>query len=331
MLNRTAAKVILGTDEAGYGPTLGPLLVAASGWRVPAGIRSCELYQRLAAAVLPELPKGAKNDPLEKVVVADSKRLYHSGGTLALLERGVLAVLSVLGEFPTSWRRLCARFDTTCQEELEQAPWFAGYDRPLPAAIDCDAVAAAARLLQATCRELAIEPVVLAGRLIPASLFNRLLDRYTSKGELLSRATLELACAAVDRLEETNEVEITCDRHGGRKRYAALVADCFDTALVRSSEENGAVSRYEARRGGRRISIAFQTTGESHLATALASMACKYLRELAMEAFNAFWVNHVPGIPVTAGYPQDARRFLAAIEPARERLNIADSLLRRRK
>ena len=38
-------------------------------------------------------------------------------------------------------------------------------------------------------------------------------------------------------------------------------------------------------------------------------MTSKYLRELAMKAFNAFWCDRVPGLPPTAGYPTDAKRF----------------------
>ena len=52
-------------------------------------------------------------------------------------------------------------------------------------------------------------------------------------------------------------------------------------------------------------------------------MASKYLRELAMRAFNDFWCTRVPGLAPTAGYPRDARRFKTAIEPlqrAAERL-----------
>ena len=56
-------------------------------------------------------------------------------------------------------------------------------------------------------------------------------------------------------------------------------------------------------------------------------MASKYLRELAMEAFNAFWSARVPGLAPTAGYPQDAPRFKQQIADAQNRLDIADRIL----
>ena len=40
-------------------------------------------------------------------------------------------------------------------------------------------------------------------------------------------------------------------------------------------------------------------------------MTSKYLRELAMRAFNDFWCGRVPDLAPTAGYPGDARRFHA--------------------
>ena len=60
------------------------------------------------------------------------------------------------------------------------------------------------------------------------------------------------------------------------------------------------------------------------LCVALASMISKYLRELLMAEFNEFWQKHLPGLTPTAGYPGDAVRFFADIEPVRRRLNVAD-------
>ena len=84
---------------------------------------------------------------------------------------------------------------------------------------------------------------------------------------------------------------------------------------------------YEVRHGGRRIEFRFQPKGERHLPTALASMTAKYLRELAMRPFNAFWQRHIPDLKATAGYPTDAHRFFSDIRPARRRLKIADHVL----
>jgi hypothetical protein len=56
-------------------------------------------------------------------------------------------------------------------------------------------------------------------------------------------------------------------------------------------------------------------------------MTSKYLRELAMRAFNDFWCTRVPGLEPTAGYPGDSRRFKRAIEPLQAAMGIADQLV----
>ena len=64
--------------------------------------------------------------------------------------------------------------------------------------------------------------------------------------------------------------------------------------------------------------IAFSTS------VALASMISKYVRELLMREFNRYWLAHVPGLKPTAGYPQDAVRYIDAIRPALLKLGIAE-------
>jgi hypothetical protein len=68
----------------------------------------------------------------------------------------------------------------------------------------------------------------------------------------------------------------------------------------------------------------FSVAGERALPTALASMFSKYLRELAMRAFNEFWQGRVDQLRPTAGYPTDARRFKQAILPVQKSLGIQD-------
>ena len=64
---------------------------------------------------------------------------------------------------------------------------------------------------------------------------------------------------------------------------------------------------------------------------ALASMVSKYVRELLMREFNAFWQRHLPELKPTAGYPGDAARFFEAIQPVLQRLSISEERIWRRK
>jgi ribonuclease HII len=97
-------------------------------------------------------------------------------------------------------------------------------------------------------------------------------------------------------------------------------------------EEGPLRSRYRVEGLGRELHLTFEPRADAaHPAVALASMVSKYLRELLMREFNAFWQAHVPGLLPTAGYPGDAGRFLAAIRPAAARLGIPEAALWRRK
>ena len=87
---------LIGTDEAGYGPNFGPLVISASVWHVPDGVRGDDLFRRLNRIIAGSL-KQAQELPQPCMVVADSKILYNSGGDLRHLERGLWAAWTLLG------------------------------------------------------------------------------------------------------------------------------------------------------------------------------------------------------------------------------------------
>ena len=82
----------------------------------------------------------------------------------------------------------------------------------------------------------------------------------------------------------------------------------------------------------RDLRLTFQPRADSeHFCVALASMAAKYLRERLMEEFNRYWLAQVPGLKPTAGYPNDAVRFMEAIRPAAQKLGMAEDAIWRRR
>jgi hypothetical protein len=101
-------------------------------------------------------------------------------------------------------------------------------------------------------------------------------------------------------------------------RYAALVSRSFAAPLVRVVAETPRWSAYHV--AGAACRVEFAVGGESRLPVAVASMTAKYVRELAMRAFNAWWCGRAPGLAATAGYPLDAARWrrdaAAAVEAA---------------
>jgi hypothetical protein len=118
-------------------------------------------------------------------------------------------------------------------------------------------------------------------------------------------------------------VHVLVDKHGGRNHYADLLQQAFPTGMVMIQAEGPARSQYEVYGLGRQVRLAFEPRADSdHFCVALASMISKYLRELLMLEFNAFWQSHVPGLKATAGYPLDAARFWQEIAPAARHLGL---------
>ena len=118
-----------------------------------------------------------------------------------------------------------------------------------------------------------------------------------------------------------------CDKHGGRNYYTALLQHHFSEHWIEPVFESHAESRYEWGPPEARVRVTFRMNGERFLPTALASMTAKYLRELAMRAFNEFWCARVPDLRPTAGYPMDSHRFRKAIAAAQRELGIDDHVL----
>ena len=65
-----------------------------------------------------------------------------------------------------------------------------------------------------------------------------------------------------------------------------------------------------------------------HAPVALASVLAKTVRELFMESLNTWFAEQVPGVRPTAGYPQDARRFLEDVASVLDRAAPRSQLVR---
>ena len=320
---------LIGTDEAGYGPNLGPLVISATLWEVADSVGVEDLYQLLGEVIVPT-PGRAADRSTTRVAMADSKTLYKPGKGLKHLERGVLAALAVLDRRPITW---CQLWDALAPESvgsLRSIRWYADYDTTVPLEADAAEREPLARSLAAGFAAAGVRLIDVRSRAVFPQEFNQLVEHHGSKGAALSHATLDLTAGLVVPLK-SGPISIVCDKHGGRNRYSHLLAEHFPEWLIEIYGESRAKSVYRFGPTDRRVEIRFQSKAESCLPAALASMASKYLRELAMKALNTFWCRRVDGLHPTAGYPQDAKRFRTAIAQTQVDLEIDDSVLWRRK
>jgi hypothetical protein len=319
---------LVGTDEAGYGPNLGPLVISATVWEVPDGVDRDNLFERLAHVIAPD--KGTRKAGDTRIVMADSKKLYAPDKGLRHLERGLWAAFALLGRRPRTWRDVWHALAPEALDVMPVIPWYSDYDGPAPAACNGEEVDELAGPLRDGFAAAGVRLVDVRSRAVFAHQFNELVERHDSKGAVLSRQTLSLAADMIRTLPDA-PISLVCDKHGGRNRYRDLLQEHFPDGFVEVHGEGPRQSVYWFGPPERRVEVCFRVKAEACLPAALASMASKYLRELAMQAFNAFWRRHLPGVLPTAGYPQDAKRFRADVAETQRRLKISDHVLWRSK
>lgn len=308
--------VIAGIDEVGYGPSLGPLVVASYAFRTARP--DLDLWRALDSAVT-RRPDG------NRLPVDDSKELYAPARGIGTLEPTALAFLAVLPDLPgRTFLGLANRL--SIDESAVQAPWYDD-DFSLPVG-NVDVGADASRLWDAL-SAAGLAPLSCRAAWVEPAEFNRALRLGRNKAALL----FDRACALVKAILATapgDDVAIAIGKQGGRRMYLPGLVREFGSVWV--LEETPATSRYEFRQGGRRVRLSFLRDGEERdFSIALASVIGKYLREGAMRLFNNYWRRHRGDLRGTSGYGTDGRRFFRDIEPELARLEIdRESVVRTR-
>jgi ribonuclease HII len=316
---------VIGIDEAGYGPNLGPFVMTAVACRVPDSLVDANLWQLLRGAVRSSREEDAR------LLVDDSKVVYSTARGLLGLERGVLATLWGSNGTATTLRHL---IDWACPDDrtdLHGERWYTG-THPVPVHVEAADLAEHRARFEQACVGADVGGWLVQSMVVCTPRFNLVLDANGSKGAVLGHALTTLLRAMYERLPRSQGLYCLIDKHGGRNAYAAMIQHALPGGMVVARQEGMACSAYRVLGLGREVELTFQPRADTeHFCVALASMASKYLRELLMLEFNRFWQEQVPGLKPTAGYPGDATRFLEAIRPAAERLGITEAALWRRK
>lgn len=310
----TPATVVAGIDEAGYGPLLGPLVVAAASYVLEPGADE--------AAVHGLVEDSESWDTL--LPTADSKRLYHSGGSLARLELSALGhMLLARGELPGHVAAFLDGAVGCDPAEFEELPWYAGrlLDTPLPRVAE-------ARLVEqraAAHRDWLAERGARVGSLhiapVPVPRFNRHATAAGTKAATLFAATSRLVEALVAAHPDAPLV-IHVDRQGGRIHYAEALSQAFPFVALTTQDESRERSVYSLDWPGRppvRLEVSVKAD-DRRAPVALASVLAKTTREVCMGVLNDWFVERAarrdadaPLAP-TAGYGRDAQRYLLEVD-----------------
>ncbi len=315
---------LMGIDEAGYGPNLGPLVQSLVSLSGPDDMD--DLNQKMKSIVR---RAGEKED--SRLLMDDSKKVYEGAHGFARLEANVLALIApelmlpcTLGEFLKK-----VTFDE-CRAELLREFWF-DLTLSLPCEASFQRILLDSEQFHKNLKKNKITLGPLRSVITPTPRFNSLLDKWGNKSTILADGVISLLQAGRD-LSSKEPLTVYIDKLGGRNYYAAMISSAFADGWVIAEREGPEICSYKIIGLNKDIRLIFQTRADGiHPVVGAASMLAKYLREIFMRQFNSWWRQHIPDLKPTAGYPADAARFMTHIRGKARSLGFADSSIWRRK
>ena len=308
---------VIGMDEAGYGPNLGPLVVSATVWEVPGAPKRTDFWTEFEGLIVQHAARTSV-----EIQIADSKAVHDPAKGVGPLERGALAAWTMLDGLPTTlmdwWSKVALHpLHTAVANRSCVEPWFVYADLNLPQQVTKGEILELSQLWAKRCADRKIHLRAIRSDIVLTRRFNDLTTQHDNKGLALSGISMKLLQDVLP-ITAGQPTLVWCDKHGGRNRYDELLQEIAGEEFIVRLEEGPEKSRYRIGQ----TEICFQTKAEAHLPVALASMVCKYFRESTMELFNRFWQRHQPELKSTKGYPQDAKRFKQDIAKTQTRLGI---------
>jgi ribonuclease HII len=302
--------IIVGVDENGLGPLLGPLVTTAV---------SLEL-----ARYRPE-----HHANVGRALGIDDSKATAGFGQMALAEGLALALVEALtGVLPTD---IDALFDallldapdalrTPCPSGSRPQCWSVSIALPCFGG-DLEAGREALRKLH----KAGLKPLHLRSAIACTGSLNTRLRKGQSRVEVDLELMERLVIDA--RAHVAGELRAICGMVGGIRNYIAKMRH-LPRLGVRAARAHAPTLAYEVQGVGH---VRFEIDADAnHLPVALASMVGKYVRELAMERQNRFYRKHDASLDEVSGYHDPVtQRFVVASTALRSSLGIDDACFRR--
>ena len=305
--------LVMGVDENGLGPRLGPLL---------------------ASSVVLELPRYARAPLCERGLalgLTDSKQT-GGFGRMGFTESVALALVERDGHgLPTSADALLDRISPRTRQQLRDccpddstAAQCWSVDLPLPL-FGGDPTYGRGLVDQLIGRS-SLRIVDVQSRVACAGVLNAKLGRGRNKLAVDLELFEDLIASVHGR--HGSPLLVVCGMIGGIRDYASRFAE-FDRERVETLRSRRGQRRYTVDGVGE---IRFEVDADArHLPVALASIVGKYLREICMHRIGEFYRQDCPGLKLASGYHDPVTtRFIEATERSRRRLGVVSDCFRRR-
>ncbi|MHC4942031.1 MAG: ribonuclease H family protein [Planctomycetota bacterium] len=312
--------LLIGIDEAGLGPRLGPLVVTAVLIEREGQSQDTAIERLLAEAI----SRDARMEEA-RLRVDDSKIVYRGGNGFSQLEKTAVSFwFAAHACLPESLKFWIEKNTGSEAPDLRECPWYgqAPHSLRIPLVISEEMILESSENLRSTMNRNGIPRCSVKQRILTAPALNRKIDRLGLKSKALIDCVTSLMREVLAQ-EQASSIEFDVDKLGGRCFYQAMLQGIFPYTSIDARLESRKCSSYRLTWEGRRIRVRFIRHGDAqHAQIALASILSKYTRELFMNLFNRFWSERVASLRPTAGYPTDAARFLEQIAAAARAENL---------
>ena len=310
---------LVGIDENGLGPLLGPLIVTCVSFEVSSklspqkmmecgraiGIDDSKQSAGFGRMTLAESIALAATEKIHGKVPTDLDTLSGKLSVASLRERKSLCPKATLHpEANQSWR--------PCWEPKVCLPAFGG-----------DPHHGAKAIAKLQRKGILLKDIRFAIACVGS--LNQRLSRGVNKLQhnlsLFERLLLDA------RKRANAPLEAVCGQVGGIRKYPSYFRSLGERK-IKTVEETRMRCRYEVEKLG---DVSFEVKADAtHLPVAFASMIGKYLRELMMERQMQFYQDQEPKLPSVSGYHDPVtRRFVSQSKNLRKKLNIQDSCFAR--
>jgi len=300
--------ILVGIDEAGFGPLLGPLVVSSCSFSIPQHMLDADLWQVLKKSV------SIKRSHLAgRLLITDSKKAYSKSIGIGHLRRTVLACCRCLQKNPQTLEELIKILCPESIERLAEYPWHKDIaDYPICA--DSAAINIASNVFGDDMNANNLKLLELKSCCLDVAFYNKMISEVKNKASVLFSTTSQLIKIAYDSFG-TECLHILIDRQGGRAHYRRPLQSMFPETKLKIFCESETVSSYELEKNHRIMRVHFVVGADrKFLPVSLASMVSKFLRELLVDCMNRYFISHCTGLKPTAGYWKDGLRFIADLK-----------------